>query len=165
MLLQSVLEALLLIAVVALLWRSKKKPPQVTTAMPEDLKESFERFLSESSRFAESFQKNLEAKKELSSELLLKLDRRLADYQKLLTATEESIGAAEKRLKDLDEEIQRKAQSGANEAMANPAAPEVRAMVLQLAKKGLSLEDIAVRAKLHRGEVELIIDLEQRFKV
>jgi hypothetical protein len=127
-----------------------------------------ERFLSESERLAETFQENLKDKKALTGDLILKLDRRLADYRELLSATEESIREAENRLLKLGGEIGEKVWVQArsmDQAKANPAAPEVRAMVLQLAKKGLSVEDIAVKAKLHRGEVELIIDLESQFNV
>ncbi|MDR1656419.1 MAG: hypothetical protein LBT47_02530 [Deltaproteobacteria bacterium] len=164
MLLQSSLEVVLLIVVGILLWRSRKKPED-PASIPGQLKESIERFLSESGRIAETFQRTLADKKELSSELILKLDRRLAEYQELLKSTEQAVSAAEKRLKDLDEEIAARAGLGENQTKANPAAPEVRALVLQLAKKGLSVEEIAVRSKLHRGEVELIIDLDGRFSV
>jgi hypothetical protein len=173
MLLQVVLEATLVILLATWLWRSRKKTDFGNPAsIPENLKESIERFLNESEKLAETFQVNLKDKKDLTSDLILKLDRRLANYRELLAATEESIRGAEKRLLKLEGEIGEKVWVQANsqahyleQAKANPAAPEVRTMVLQLAKKGLSIEDIAVKAKLHRGEVELIIDLENQFSV
>ncbi|MDR2456468.1 MAG: DUF2802 domain-containing protein, partial [Deltaproteobacteria bacterium] len=87
----------------------------------------------------------------------------LADYRELLAATEEAVAAAEGRLAALGGEIINQAERRlqAVEPKANPAAPEVRAEVLRLAKKGLSVEEIAVKSNLHRGEVELIIDLDQ----
>jgi hypothetical protein len=167
MLLQVILEACLVLLLATWLWRSWKKGEGNPASIPDSLKESIERFLVESEKIAETFQANLKDKKDLTSDLILKLDRRLADYRELLVATNESILEAEKRLLKLGGEIGEKVwvQQTVDQAKANPAAPEVRAMVLQLAKKGLSVEDIAVKAKLHRGEVELIIDLEHQFSL
>ena len=182
MLLQAALELALLVALVILLWRSRRGSHESgrpegpyegfqdgqdgqgpRAAIPEGLQEGMERFLAESDRLARTFQETLEDKKRLTSDLILKLDRRLADYKELLRATEESVAAAEGRLAVLGGEIidQAAKRLQGEEAKANPAAPEVRALVLRLAKKGLSVEEIAVKANLHRGEVELIIDLEQ----
>jgi hypothetical protein len=164
MLLQGALEAVILAVLVIFLWRTKKRPDAADPAtMPNNLKESIERFLTESDRIAEVFQVNLKDKKDLTSDLILKLDRRLKDYRELLQATDAAMLEAQRKLEELGGELSKKLQS--NESKANPAAPEVRAQVLQLAKKGLSVEDIAVRSKLHRGEVELIIDLEHQFNV
>ena len=165
-LIQGGLELVLLAVLGIVLWRQRRQtqapPPAV---MPEGLQEGIERFLAESERISAAFQRNLDDKRELTADLILKLDRRLADYRSLLESTEAAVAAAEKRLAELGGEIAEKARLQTAETKANPAAPEVRAMVLQLARKGLSVEDIAVRAQLHRGEVELIIDLEQQFGV
>jgi DNA-binding NarL/FixJ family response regulator len=175
MLLQMGLEVLLLILLVALLWRSRGKldqsqefsPPTDDSSpafMPDHLKETIERFLSESEKISRAFEANLKDKKELSTDLILKLDRRLADYRSLLAKTEEAIKAGETRLAQLAENSG--ALAGASDhGQANPAAPETRALVLRLAKKGLSIPEIAERSKLLRGEVELIINLEKDFEV
>ncbi|MDR1310237.1 MAG: hypothetical protein LBL95_10145 [Deltaproteobacteria bacterium] len=169
MLLQIVLEGCLVLLLVVLLWRSRRRPGAGGgVALPEGLREGVERFLAESEKISATFQANLKDKKDLSQDLILKLDRRLADYRQLLEATEEAVRGAEERLSRLGGEMGAKAWAQAaplGQPKSNPAAPEVRAMVLQLAKKGLSVEDIAVKAKLHRGEVELIIDLEHQFSV
>jgi hypothetical protein len=172
MLLQVILETALVLLLVAWLWRSRKKSEASQPGnIPENLSNSIERFLAQSEKLSEAFQTNLQEKKDLTSDLILKLDRRLADYRELLAATEEAIREAEKRLLKVGGEVSqaqveaRYQAQYAQAAKANPAAPEVRAMVLQLAKKGLSVEDIAVKARLHRGEVELIIDLEHQFSV
>ncbi|MDR3134725.1 MAG: hypothetical protein LBU69_01370 [Deltaproteobacteria bacterium] len=175
MLVQVILEAILVLLLAFWLYRSRKKAgPADLSAVPGSLNDSIERFLVESEKLAETFQANLRDKKDLTSDLILKLDRRLADYRELLLATEESIREAEKNLLKLGGEIGEQvmvqaqaqlSQAQIGQAKANPAAPEVRAMVLQLAKKGLTVEDIAVKARLHRGEVELIIDLESQFSV
>jgi hypothetical protein len=163
-LIQGGLELVLLVVLGIVLWRQRRlSAPPEPAVMPERLKEGIERFLGESERISAAFQRNLDDKRELTADLILKLDRRLADYRALLEATEAAVAAAEKRLSDLGGEIDQAAKLQAPEPMANPAAPEVRAMVLQLARKGLSVEDIAVRARLHRGEVELIIDLGRDF--
>ena len=164
MLLQAGLELALLVAVAILIWRSRRKPPPPESAsIPDSLKEGMERFVAESDRLARTFQENLEVKRRLTSDLILKLDRRMADYKDLLAATEEAVAAAEARLSALGGAIIDQAASRlqAGDPKDNPAAPEVRSMVLSLAKKGLSVEEIAVKANLHRGEVELIIDLDQ----
>jgi DNA-binding NarL/FixJ family response regulator len=103
----------------------------------------------------------LEDKKKLSADLILKLDRRLADYQDLLVRTEEAIKEGEKRLTKLAEG----ARGPVEREGPNPAAPETRAQVLRLAKKGLSVEEIALKSNLLRGEVELIINLEKDFSL
>jgi hypothetical protein len=46
--------------------------------------------------------------------------------------------------------------------MENPSAPETRALVLKLAAGGLGVAEIARKVRLHRGEVELILQLEQQ---
>jgi hypothetical protein len=168
MFLQVILEAALVLLLAFWLWRSRKKSEAGHGAgIPDNLRESIERFLAESEKIAETFQVTLKDQKDLTSSLILKLDRRLADYKELLAATEGAIREAENRLLKVGGEVN-KAQYQAQyveAGKANPAAPEVRAMVLRLAKKGLSVEDIAVKARLHRGEVELIIDLEHQFSV
>ncbi|MDR1050455.1 MAG: hypothetical protein LBP95_05115 [Deltaproteobacteria bacterium] len=173
--LQAGLEAVLVILLAVLLWRSARRRTPDPAAVPDNLKNSIERFLAESEKIAAAFQVNLEDKKNLTADLILKLDRRLADYRELLEQTGRAAADAERRILRLGDELgeqvrlqaaQAQAQAqAAGEGRANPAAPEVRSMVLQLAKKGLSVEDIAVRSRLHRGEVELIIDLENQFSV
>ena len=171
MLLQVVLEAALVLLLGVWLWRSRKRPEAENPAsIPDGLRDSIERFLAESGKISETFQSTLSDQKDLASSLILKLDRRLANYKELLAATEESIREAENRLLKVGGEVVDQARAQyqaqyADQGKANPAAPEVRAMVLQLAKKGLSVEDIAVKARLHRGEVELIIDLEHQLGV
>ncbi len=164
------LEALLVILLLVLLRRVKASPGRGDPAkIPENLENSIEKFLSESDRIAAVFAENLKDKKELSADLILKLDRRLSDYQILLKQTEAAFNSAQKKLAEI------KAAGGGAAAKAdpapaaadkaNPAAPEVRALVLQLARKGLGPEEIAAKARLHLGEVELIIDLERQFNV
>ncbi|MDR1085664.1 MAG: hypothetical protein LBP22_12620 [Deltaproteobacteria bacterium] len=175
MLLQTALEVLLLVLLAAVLWRTRsRKDSQANldsrntspSLLPEELKNSLERFLTESDRISKTFEANLNDKKELSASLILKLDRRLADYRELLAKTEEAVKKGQERLLELNQGSQADLAIQTQDInQANPAAPEVRALVLQLAKKGLSVEDIAVRSKLHRGEVELIIDLENQFNV
>jgi hypothetical protein len=172
MLLQVVLETALVLLLVVWLWRSRKKSELANpAAIPDNLRASIERFLEESEKIAETFQITLKDQKDLTSSLILKLEGRLADYKELLAVTEAAIREAENRLLKVGGEVnqaQIRAQYQAQylePSKANPAAPEVRAMVLQLAKKGLSVEDIAVKARLHRGEVELIIDLEHQFSL
>ncbi|MDR0356409.1 MAG: hypothetical protein LBJ64_11865 [Deltaproteobacteria bacterium] len=170
MLMQVILEAVLAALLLFWLIRSRRPSSGEAAVIPEKLKNSLERFLTESEKIADAFQANLKEKKELSTDLILKLDRRLAEYRSLLEVTEQAMGEAEQRMLKLGDEISEQVRNqaktqGRGEVKANPAAPEVRAMVLQLAKKGLSVEDIAVKARLHRGEVELIIDLERQFDV
>jgi hypothetical protein len=162
-LLQIGLELALLIVMAVLLWRSRRRPEPEPEglAMPDGLQASLDHFLAESDRLAQTFQETLDDKRRLTKELVDKLDRRLAAYKDILAAADEAAAAAESRLSALGGQIDKAARLGAGEAKANPAAPEVRALVLQLAKRGLSVEDIAVKANLHRGEVELIIDLDQ----
>jgi DNA-directed RNA polymerase specialized sigma24 family protein len=115
---------------------------------------------------SQSFSQNLEDKKNLSSDLILKLDTRLEYYRKLLSDTEASLERAINKLNEANKEgIRLSTLQNTVSDKANPAAPEVRALVLKLAKEGLTIEEIAVRTHLHRGEVELIIDLENQFTI
>ena len=160
--LQLALEALLVILLLAIWWRTRAPRPDDPARLPENLKESIEKFMEESEKIAETFQRNLKDKKELSADLILKLDRRLSDYQALLKRTEAGLQAAQKKLA---ESRQADEQAKNSTAKANPAAPEIRALVLQMAKKGHPPEEIAAKARLHLGEVELIIDLERQFSI
>jgi hypothetical protein len=162
MLVQSVLEIILVALLIVSLRKSGRLGGRSEPAVvPEKLAAGMERFLTESERISETFQATLKDKKDLTTDLILKLDRRLADYRTLMEEVDEAVRLAERRLQELGGAVASAAAE--TEGKANPAAPEVRAMVLQLAKKGLSVEDIAVRSRLHRGEVELIIDLESQF--
>jgi hypothetical protein len=110
------------------------------------------RFLTESEKLARTFDENLKQKKELSVNLLLKLERRIHEMNEL-------IAKAEKELSKVNQ-----ARPGSHsDEKANPAAPENRAMVVKLAGRGLTIEDIARKTRLHQGEVELILDLEKQF--
>jgi hypothetical protein len=168
-LLQLGLEVLLAALLVVILRRTRRRDQEDPARMPDNLKNSIETFLAESEKIAVTFEQNLRDKKNLSADLILKLDRRLSDYQALLKQTEAGLAAAQKKLAELkNTQAAPKAAPipaafSAAEGKANPAAPEVRALVLQMAKKGHSPEEIATKARLHLGEVELIIDLERQF--
>ncbi len=168
--LQIGLEVILALLLLILWRRTKKTPPPDPARLPENLKNSIETFLAESEKIAAVFEQNLKDKKELSADLILKLDRRLSDYQNLLNEAELGFSELQKQLTDLKNasetalpKVEIPAVDGPGKA--NPAAPEVRALVLQLAKKGHRPEEIAAKARLHLGEVELIIDLERQFNV
>jgi hypothetical protein len=175
LLLQSILEAVLLVFLAAVLWRTRKSRPAARpedqplplpapAILPDEIRQSLERFLTEAEKLSKTFEASLKDKKELTADLILKLDRRLNDYQALLAKTEEAVRDVQDKLADLNQGDPM-ILAGGESQQANPAAPEVRAMDLKLAEKGLSVEEIAVRSKLHRGEVELIIDLENQFRV
>ncbi|MDR2349713.1 MAG: hypothetical protein LBF41_03655 [Deltaproteobacteria bacterium] len=168
---QGIVEVLLVVLLVFVLWRLGKKPPESpAAAAPEELKKALERFLEESEKISESFSRNLEDKKNLSRDLILKMDKRLEAYATLLAATEASLAKAMKDFGDLEDRTEPGNEIGAKASRepglpdkANPAAPEVRALVAKLAREGKSVEDIAVRSRLDRGEVELILELEGGF--
>ena len=164
---QLVIEAFLVVMVLVLLRRTRHSERRDPARLPENLQNSIEKFLAESEKIAAVFAENLQDKKNLSADLILKLDRRLSDYQALLKNAEASYSEARKKLDELKKiaDIPRADAGSAGLVKANPAAPEVRALVLQMAKKGHSPEEIAAKARLHLGEVELIIDLERQFNV
>ncbi len=159
MFLQLGVEILLVALLLVLLKRTKAATKSDPAHMPENLKNSIEKFLSESEKIAASFDQNLRDKKNLSADLILKLDRRISDYHSLLKQTEASLAAAQKKLADLKNTSPAslpKSLGGpmvsAAEGKANPAAPEVRALVLHMAKKGHSPEENATNARQHLGE-------------
>jgi hypothetical protein len=172
MLIQGAMEVLLLALLIIVLIRIGKKPSQPDPAsMPAELQDTIERFLAESGKIAQAFSQNLEDKKNLSADLILKLDKRLKAYRELLGETEASFSKAVEGLKELKKTEASKAQEKyppldpRTEDKANPAAPEVRALVLKLRREGKSVEDIAVRSRLDRGDVELILELEGQFAI
>lgn len=172
MFMQFALEALLVIMIFILIRRTRRVEKSNPAQMPENLKNSIEKFLTDSEKIAKVFAENLKDKKELSADLILKLDRRLSDYQKLLKQTEANFNASRKKMAELEKNAQltRPPSSApplaiAEPGKANPAAPEVRAQVLKMARNGHSADEIASKVHLHLGEVELIIDLERQFSV
>jgi len=160
---QVALEIILVILLLLIWRRTRAVRPEDTPHLPENWQRPLEQFLEEAEKLSATFARNLEDKKNLSADLILKLDRRLSDYQVLLKQTEASFNSAQKKLTELRQDAAAPASAPAQEA--NPAAPEVRALVLQMAKKGHSPEEIAAKARLHLGEVELIIDLERQFSL
>jgi plasmid maintenance system antidote protein VapI len=166
-LVQIILEVFLLVLLVLVLFRTGRKDSKSEPAsIPTELQSTISRFITESEKISQSFSQNLEDKKNLSADLILKLDKRLGTYRELLKDTEASMARAITKLSEANQEGLRLStlQSG-GDGKANPAAPEVRALVLKLAKEGHSVEEIAEQAHLHRGEVELIIDLENQFNI
>ncbi len=151
-LLQVALEAVLVVLMAVFLVRVRRlgrKGPE----MPRDVQAAMERFLTQSEKLSKSFNQTLEQKKELSLNLLLKLERKINEMQRLLNQAEKGLTQAQKS-QDLAGDFEK----------ANPAAPENRALVVRLAGQGMTIEEIARKAHLHRGEVELILDLEKEFR-
>ncbi len=150
---QIILEGLLLILIIIFFARLHRlRGAKILN--PEHLEESINQFITESERLSEQFTENLKQKKELSLSLLLKLERKINEMNQL-------IEEAEKRISETAQNHLSVLPFDKN----NPAAPESRALVLKLAAKGYSTEEIARAAHLHRGEVELILDLEKQFSL
>lgn len=148
--LQIILEVILIILMLAFLVRSRRPSANLPEISPE-VKKAMNHFLGESEKLAATFNETLRQKKDLSVNLLLKLERKIAELNRMLEKAERALTTvtpAQAPVLDPDK--------------ANPAAPENRALVLKLAEQGISVEEIARRARLHRGEVELIIDLEKQ---
>ena len=150
LILQAALEALLIVLMVIFLVKLRRLGRN-KASVPDDVADAVQRFVSESEKMAQTFSQTLNQKKELSVNLLLKLERRINDLRELLDQTEKGLAAARSSGGPSFSEGDR----------ANPAAPENRELVLRLAGQGLSVGEIARKSKLHRGEVELIIDLEK----
>ncbi len=151
--LQVTLEAFLVVLMIVFLLKLKHRG-HGDAQVPQELQSAMERFLNESERLSETFSQTLKQKKELSVSLLLKLERKINEMKSLLEETERDFSKAGHSRHPMPESDK-----------ANPAAPENRALVIKLADQGLSIEEIARKAHLHRGEVELIIDLERQFKL
>ena len=149
--LQIALEGLLVLLMLVFLARLRRLG-KGKTEIPSNLSEAMERFLSESEKLSKVFNDNLKEKKDLSLNLLLMLERKTNEMKRLLEQAEKMQVKA-KGVRRPDESRDK----------ANPAAPENRALVLRLANQGLSIEEIARQSRLHRGEVELILDLEKQF--
>jgi hypothetical protein len=151
-LLQVALEAVLVLLMIVFLFKLRRlRGPNPLDF--DELHGAVERFLSESDRLSRNFSKNLEQKKELSLSLLLKLERKINEMNSLLRSAEKSQPVIETKevANDVDQ--------------VDPATPESRTLVLKLAREGFSPEEIARQARLNRGEVELILDLERQFRL
>lgn len=121
---------------------------------PDSIDPGIENFIEESKKLADHFSENLAEKKEISLNLLLKLERKINELNLLLERAEKETNKS-KISTDWTLPVDKE----------NPAAPESRALVLKLASKGMSVEEIARKARLHHGEVELILDLERHFEM
>ncbi|MEW6266657.1 MAG: hypothetical protein AB1641_26595 [Thermodesulfobacteriota bacterium] len=154
LILQVALEALLLALMVAFLLRLRRVKQAGPAALPPEVDQAMQRFLTESEKLSTAFSEALRQKKELSVNLLLKLERKISEMQRLLDQAEQKLSQAA-----------RSTETSPDSDKANPAAPENRTLVLRLAEQGLSVEEIARKARLHRGEVELILDLEKRINL
>ncbi|MBF0529457.1 MAG: hypothetical protein HQK55_09330 [Deltaproteobacteria bacterium] len=148
--LQVVLEAILVVLILIFLLKNRGPKPGFSGISPE-MKKAMNHFLVESEKLATTFNDALKQKKELSVNLLLKLERKITELNSMLEKAERAVATVPTTHIGILETDK-----------ANPAAPENRALVLRLAEQGLSVEEIARRARLHRGEVELIIDLEKQ---
>ncbi|MFH1091376.1 MAG: hypothetical protein V1742_07390 [Pseudomonadota bacterium] len=152
-LLQAALEALLVLLMIFFLLRLRGLKKS-TAVVPEEIKAPMERFIKVSERLSAAFTETLRQKKDLSVSLLLKLERKINELNQLLERAEQDLSQARSS-----------PAPTADTEKSNPAAPENRALVIRLADQGLSMEEIARRSRLHRGEVELILDLEKQFNI
>jgi len=149
--LQIGLEALLIGLMVIFLFRFRRSK-NFAGRIPEELTTTISRFISDSEKLSKEFTENLRQKKEISLNLLLKLERKINEMNRLLERAEQNLSQTG---------VSR--PGGLEPDQNNPATPENRALVLKLAGQGMAVEEIARRARLLRGEVELILDLEKQF--
>ena len=148
---QIVLEGVLIVFMVVFFLRLRRLKGSMTRT-PEQIETSISRFISESEKLSEQFTNNLIEKKDLSLTLLLKLERKINEMNHLVQTVEEnSSNTRLARTKSI------------SESKENPASPKSRGLVLKLANKGHTVEEIAREARLNRGEVELILDLDKQF--
>ncbi|MBW2622618.1 MAG: hypothetical protein JRD68_06905 [Deltaproteobacteria bacterium] len=150
---QIVIEGVLIVFMTVFFLRLRRMKGSMTRT-PEQLDSSISQFITESEKLSERFTENLKEKKELSLALLLKLERKINEMNQLIQTAEErtsqvDLARPESIMADKD----------------NPASPKSRALVLKLATKGHSIEEIAREARLNRGEVELILDLDKQFSI
>ena len=138
-LLQVVLEGVLVLLMVFFLIRLRqlsRRPGEI----PSEVQDAMEHFLRESEKLSAAFSRNLQQKKDLTVDLLLKLERKTNDMRELLEEAEQRLSEASRREAPHSEH-----------SRANPAAPENRTLVLKLAERGMSVEEIARKVRLHRG--------------
>ena len=109
----------------------------------------FESLLGDADRIAEQFRQQLEEKQNLINRINEKLDKRIISLNELLNRAdtllsvhgEEAVGASD------------------NLASSSPQQTEI----IELAKKGHDFEEIADILSIPKGEVKLILDLNERF--
>ena len=151
--LQTALEFILVVLMVVFMFKLRRLSRN-QVQVPEELGDAVSNFLAESEKLSATFNQTLQEKKELSLSLLLKLERKINDLNGLLARAEEGLDQV-RQGRGLETDSER----------ANPAALENRAMVVRLAEQGLSVDEIARQVRLHKGEVELIIDLDRQFNL
>ena len=150
---QIVLEGVIVVFMVVFFLRLRRLGASKLQA-PKDIEDSFNHFVTVSQKLSTHLSDNLKQKKDLSLNLLLKLERKINEMNQLLEKAEQGL-AKSAQARDFT----------LSSSKNNPAAPESRALVLKLAAKGLDVGDIARQARLHRGEVELILDLEKQLEL
>ena len=148
---QVVLDAALVALVFVFLTRLHRQG-QHQAGIPDEVSGAMERFLKESDRLARTLDATLAQKREISVNLILKIERKITEMNALLERAETRLASARKPDEPPPGEPEK----------ANPAAPEIRTLVVRLSAQGRSVEEIARMARLHRGEVELILDLERQ---
>lgn len=142
---QLLLDMGLIVFLMIFFWKRPKSSAAAQTAAP-GLVESLEKVIEETKAIAESFDGNLKERQILIQQLLLKLDQKLNEAEKLCH-----------RLEDLQQTAER---ISSTPQPALPRHPEHQE-ILRLAKRGLDATAIAKRVQKPLGEVELILSLQR----
>jgi DNA-binding NarL/FixJ family response regulator len=154
--LQILLEVVL-VALMAVIFFKIRRMNQGRVQVPPEVDEAMQRFITQSEKLSETFDRALREKKEISVDLLLKLDHRIQEINGMLDRAERDLDRTRNTTRSPSPELESVSRR------ANPAAPENRALVVRLAGQGQSVSEIARRTGLQQGEIELILDLERQF--
>ncbi len=135
--LQLLLDVILLILVLSLLLRRPKLP----TSDTRDVVASFEKIIEETKTLGAEFEKNLQERSTLIRQVLEGLDAKLEEARNIVQKLE-------------------RLTSPSPERNSSPEAPDPET-ILNLAQRGLSVQEIARRTRRPIGEVELVLNLEK----
>lgn len=137
-----VIDFFLFAFILLLLKRSRQVNRNAT--LDEELK-TFEALVREADNTAEQFKKQLQEKHKAVNELNARLDKRIHSLNILINRA--------------DAAVSRYAAPPVEDNSASPGGGYRQAEILKLAENGYSIEDIASRLSIQRGEVTLVLNM------
>lgn len=158
-------DLLLVLAVAALFWQIRRGGGSGPARTPREMEE----FLREASRLSREFDRLLGEKRELVAASLDGIDQRLNELRRLAVALDQRLAETRSQLATATTATATTAATAPAPSGTTPAVPQeegptppptdFRRQVLDLARQGKKVPEIAAAIGRPRGEVELVLGL------
>ncbi len=142
---QTILDALLILVIVFFIVKSRTKDPKACQKESEALIASLEHFLRDSKEISENFARNLDEKRNLIKGVLTQLDDKISEVKLYLSNLEGYMRDVKSNLRERTDE-----------------GSEMRSKILTLRDEGFDIDEIAQKLSRQKDEVQLTLDLEKR---